>query len=126
MGSKGTLTAVMTATTERRISPRVRAYHPVRMHQPSSPKVIETLTKNVSVGGFSCVSPVLLPVSSRLSVDLVLSAGESSFSVNGRAVWFRVIPHSDQFEIGISFEDLSEKNKQRLSVYLETCAFKAL
>lgn len=95
------------------------------MHQPSSPKVIETLTKNVSVRGFCCVSPVLLPVSSLVSVDLLLSAGEGPFSINGRSVWFRVIPHSDQFEIGISFEDLSEQNKQRLSVYLETCSSKA-
>lgn len=115
----------MIAATEHRISSRVRAYHPVRMHQSGAPKVIETLTKNLSAGGICCVSPVLLPVSSRLSVDLVLSAGEGPCSINGRLVWFRVIPHSDQFEIGISFEDLSEQNTQRLSAYLKTCAFRA-
>ena len=110
---------------ERRASPRIRVYHPVRLHRPSTPQAVETLTKDLSVGGLRCISPELFPVSSELSIELVLSNGEEPFTVRGQTRWFRMIPNSDQFYVGISFLELSPQNKRRLSVYLERLAGKS-
>ena len=104
---------------ERRKSPRTRAYRPVRLHHPGFPRVVETLTKDLAVGGLCSLSPTVFPVSTELRIELMLSEGHEPISVRGRAAWFRTIPNSDQFDVGISFLDLSEFDKRRLSVYLD-------
>ena len=104
---------------ERRSAPRIRAYRPVRLHNPSTPQVIETLTKDLSIGGLRCVSPTLLPVSTELNLELVLSTGDEPLTMRGRMAWFQVLPQSEQFDLGISFLDLAPRTKRRLSAYLE-------
>ena len=103
---------------ERRASSRVRAYRPVRLQLPRSPHVLETLTKDLSIGGVCCISPTPFPVSTELNLELVLSTGEGPITARGRATWFRSLPHSEQFDIGISFLEMPEIDKRRLSVYL--------
>jgi hypothetical protein len=103
---------------ERRASSRVRAYRPVRLHLPRSPRVLETLTKDLSVGGVCCISPTAFPISTELNLEFVLSTGEGSITARGRTTWFRSLPHSEQFDLGITFLDMPETDKRRLSVYL--------
>ena len=110
--------------TERRRAPRVRVYRPVRLRKPSLPPVFETLTKDLSLDGMRCLSPTWFPVSSDLNVELTLSDGEEPLSVTGRTMWFRVIPHSDQFEIGFSFQHMPTQTKRHLSSYLDRLAIK--
>ena len=104
---------------ERRGTPRFRAYRPVRLHRPSAPQLVETLTKDLSAGGVRCLSPTLFPVSTELNLELVLSTGDEPLTVRGRTVWFQILPQSEQFDIGIAFFDLPPQNKRRLSVYLD-------
>ena len=109
-------------TIDRRNTPRFRAYRPVRIQRPGASQIIETLTKDLGIGGLRCVSPTLFPVSTEVSVELVLSTGEEPFIVRGRAIWFRTIPHSEQFDLGIAFLELPAQNKRRLSVYIDYLA----
>ena len=104
---------------ERRHNPRVRAYRPVRLHQPGVPKIVETLTKDLAVGGLRCVTTSVFPVSSDVQVELALSRGEAPLCVLGRSMWFRTIPHSEQCELGLSFVNVSELDKRRLSAYID-------
>ncbi len=104
---------------ERRITPRVRAYRPVRLQKPGSPHVVETLSKDLALGGLRCLSPALFPVSTEVSVELVLSSGDEPLSARGKTVWFQTIPQSEQFDLGIAFTDLQPRIKRRLSAYLE-------
>ena len=112
-------------TPERRRTPRVHAYRPVRLHKPNTTGVCETLAKDLSVEGLRFLSPTWFPVATDLRVDLLLSDGTEPLSVAGRAVWFRVMPHSDQFEVGLSFKQMPENSKRRLSVYLERLSAKS-
>ena len=107
---------------DRRNTPRFRAYRPVRLQKPGSLQIVETLTKDLGVGGLRCVSPALFPVSTEVNVELVLSSGEEPFSIRGRTVWFLMIPHSEQVELGIEFIELENQNKRRLSVYIDYLA----
>ena len=104
---------------ERRSHPRVRAYRPVRLQQSGMPKVFETLTKDVGVGGLRCVTTTVFPVATELQVELALATGELPLSVRARAMWFRDIPHSEQYELGVAFVDLHERDKRRLSAYFD-------
>ncbi len=104
---------------ERRSTPRFRAYRPVRLHGSSSPQVVETLTKDLAIGGLRFLSPTLFPVSTELSLELVLSTGDEPLTTRGRTLWFHTIPQSEQFDIGISFLDMTPQSKRRLSAYLD-------
>ena len=107
---------------EQRQTPRVRVYHPIRLHQPRSVSILETLTKNVSRGGFCCMSPVAIPISTEFSAELALSSGKEPLSLRGKVVWFQAIPHSEQFHIGMVFLDVHPENQRRLSAYLDRLA----
>jgi len=104
---------------ERRAHPRLRAYHPVRLYLGNSPSVVETLTKDLALGGLRSISATVIPVSTEVRIELLLSSGVEPLSVRGRAVWFRTIPDSNQFEVGIAFAGISEPDKRRLSAYLD-------
>ena len=109
-------------SSERRSAPRFRAYLPVRIQKPGAGQVVETLTKDLGVGGLRCLSSTLFPISAEVSVELMLSKGEEPFSIRGRTVWFRMIPHSEQFDLGIVFFDLPDHSKRRLSAYMDRLA----
>ena len=104
---------------ERRANPRVSAYLPVRLHPNHQLKVIETLTKNIGSGGTRCVSPTVFPVSAQMSVEFSLSPGQEPIVLRGRTAWFRLIPESEQYDLGITFVDLPPKTKIRLSTYID-------
>ena len=104
---------------ERRRSARVRSYLPVRLTPQGGRPVIETLTKDVGLGGVKCLSPVSLPVSSVVSLELTLGFGDEPLQALAKTSWFQIIPQSDQFCVGLSFQDLSEETTQRLSRYLD-------
>ena len=104
---------------ERRFSPRHRAYLPVHLQPRDTLKTVDTLTKDISRGGLRCLSPAPFPVASEVRVELVLSAGQAPLTVIGNTKWFRTLPYSDMFEVGMSFVELPEETERRLSTYLD-------
>ena len=105
-------------TEERRTSPRVSAYLPVRLHPNHQLKVIETLTKNIGSGGTRCLSSTVFPVSAEMTLEFSLAPGQEPIALRGRTAWFRLIPESEQYELGIAFVDPPPKTKIRLSTYI--------
>ena len=104
---------------ERRAVPRVRSYLPVRLYQLGKP-VLETLSKDIGGGGIRCVSSTLIPVGSEIRLEVPLPNGEPILNLRGKAAWFRILPESDQFEVGISFLDVTDRTKRLLSRYFES------
>ena len=104
---------------EKRAAPRIRAYRPIRIHQSGNSRVIETLTKDISEGGLCCLSPVALPVSFPITLEVVLSSGQEPLMIQGKAAWFRSISQSEQFDLGISFAEVPQPQQRRLSTYLD-------
>jgi hypothetical protein len=64
-------------------------------------------------------------VSSNVRIELLLSTGDEPLTGTGRAVWFRMLPESEQFELGIAFVEMSPQNKRRLSIYLDRLSLKS-
>ena len=104
---------------ERRKSPRGPAYLPVRLHPKGQLRVVETLTKDIGEGGARCVTPAVFPVATEMSVEFSLSPGHEPISLRGRTAWFRTLPESEQYDMGIQFLEVNPKTKIRLSTYID-------
>lgn len=104
---------------ERRANPRVRTYRPVRLTQQADGRVVETLAKDLSLGGVRFLSTTLFPVSTELNLELILSNGESPMNLQAKTAWFNTIPQSEQFHVGVMFLSISEQDKRRLSAYID-------
>ena len=105
-------------TPERRSTPRLRSYLPVRL-RPSGGQLIETLTKDLSPGGLRCVVSSPLPVGCQLALEVALPRGQDVVEVRGRTAWFRLLQDGEQFDLGVTFTEVSAETKRRLSSYLE-------
>ena len=111
--------------TERRAHQRFRTYRPVRVI-PAHRHSLEILTKDLTLGGARCISPSLVPVGTRIHVELLLTAGEPPVRASGQVAWFRMIPESEQFELGLAFEGVSDHDQQRLSHCLSRLSHRSL
>jgi len=107
---------------ERRRLSRVRCHLPVRLYPKGEAKVIETLTKDVSLGGLKCLSPSPKTIGTSVIVELDLGPGEMSVDLRGHVAWFQDLPESDQFYLGLIFDEFHERTRQRLSRYLDRIA----
>ncbi|MBI4322735.1 MAG: PilZ domain-containing protein [Candidatus Omnitrophica bacterium] len=109
---------------ERRRAPRVGCVLPVQLYAHDDPKVIETLTKDLSTSGLRCLSPVVKGAASPVSLEMTLGQGERPLSLRAKIVWFERVPHGNQFYLGLAFQNLSDQDTRRLSRYLERLASK--
>lgn len=103
---------------ERRAVPRLQCYLPVRLFLVGQHRVIQTLTKDLGLGGMRCLSPVVTPSSTPLSLDITLGWGQRPVSIRAQVVWVKEVPHSEQFQVGLVFQDISEEDTKLLSTYL--------
>lgn len=109
----------MSSGPERRRSQRVTCVLPLQISSDGGPKLIETLTKDLSAGGLRCLSPTAKPPATRVSLEITLGKGARPFSLQARVVWFEAVPNSHQFYLGLAFDHLSEIYTRRLSRYIE-------
>lgn len=103
---------------ERRKFPRIACHLPVKLISQEDPKLIETLTKDLSIGGIRCLSPVPRPVSMPLSVELTLGLSHEPVTIPAYVSWFQSVPQSEQFYLGIAFQSQSERSTKLLSSYV--------
>lgn len=101
--------------TEQRVHQRFRTFRPVRILPARRHHPFEILTKDLSLGGARCISPALIEDGTEVHVELLLHAGEPPVRADGRVSWFRTIPESEQFELGICFQEMSSQDRSRLS-----------
>lgn len=104
--------------SERRHHPRIACHLPVKLHWQDGPRAIETLTKDVSLGGVRCLSPLPRPVSAPVSIELTLGTSHEPIVARAAVSWFQSIPASEQFYLGIAFVRIEDHDSQFLSSYL--------
>ena len=103
---------------ERRSVQRFRSYHPVRFSLSHSKHVVETLAKDLSIKGLRCLGPTLFLPTTELHFEILLCSDHGSIQADGRVIWFKTIQESEQFDLGIEFTTLKDKDKIRLSAYI--------
>ena len=92
---------------------------PIQLSADGDPKIIETLTKDLSASGLRCLSPTPKPPTAPVSLEITLGKGAGPISLQARVVWFQTVPNSHQFYLGLAFDHLSEISTRRLSRYIE-------
>ncbi len=100
---------------ERRQTPRVRCYLPIRLYPQGEHRVIETLSKDLSLSGLSCLSPVHRPIASLLAVEINLGQGQPPVHLHATLSWFTEVPNSEQFQLGLTFDQITELQARQLS-----------
>jgi len=90
----------------------------VRLFPQGEAKIVQTLTKDLSAGGLRCLSPVPKAVSTVLTLELDLGQGTEPLNLRANVAWFRQVPESEQFYLGMAFQDLEPRTRERLSRYL--------
>ncbi len=101
-----------------RRSSRINCLLPLRLTIPGTRQVTETLTKDLSLHGLRCLSPMGHPVSTRVMLELSLGTHHEPLTAQGRISWLQVLPNSEQFHLGVEFVGLSTYDTRQLSVYL--------
>jgi len=89
------------------------------VHRLAPTQLVETLTKDLSLGGIRCISTLPFPIATELQLELMLFAGEEPLVLGGHTVWFQFVPSGEQYELGIAFDALSPQHERRLSVYFK-------
>ena len=89
-------------------------------------RVVETLTKDISLSGLRCLSPIAIPPSTPVHVELILGAGEPILNLNATAIWSKAIPKSEQFYLGLSFPSIDDEHMQRLSASVHSMIDKTI
>ena len=104
---------------ERRRTSRVRCYLPIRLYPQGEHRVIETLSKDLGLGGMSCLSPIHRPIATPVAVELMLGQGQPALNLHARVSWFTEVPNSEQFQLGLSFDQMTELQSRQLSLCID-------
>jgi hypothetical protein len=94
----------------------------VHLQPSSAPQGLHTLTKDVSQGGLRCLTPKPVPVGSEVRLEVLLAGSPIAMHIGGHTRWFREVPYSEMFEVGVAFEPVDPETERRLSTYLERLA----
>jgi len=106
-------------TPERRQSKRLKVNLPVSFEHLGTPHVFaETMTKDISVSGLRMnVDGFSLP-KTNLLVKLRFPEVNRIVEANAQIVWSQRFPHSDQYQAGLQFSELSPVSKRWLEEYI--------
>ncbi len=77
----------------------------------------ESATVDISKGGLGFVSHRKIPLNTKIAFELILSLKEEPVLAIGKVKWVRPIPDSKNYRVGISFENILDGSKSRLTQY---------
>src|SRR3989338_8061117 len=100
---------------ERRQTPRVRCYLPLRLYPQGEHRVIETLSKDLGLGGMSCLSPVHRRIATPVSLEVTLGQGQPPLTLHAKLIWFSEVPNSEQFQLGFGFDQMTAFQSRQVS-----------
>jgi len=65
-----------------------------------------------------CLSPKPCPEGSLVVAELMIGHGKPPIHISSIVIWCKESPGGEQCDVGLSFLEISDENKQRLSTYL--------
>ena len=108
----------VTKSDERRKFTRVNTYLPVRLRVERSGRYVETLARNVSIGGVRCLVEGRPAVDEFLALELPLYKEVMPIQIQGRVAWVQPLSSPTQSIVGINFDTLTPSESRALADYL--------
>ena len=109
----------MVTVDERRKFQRVSTYLPVRLRLQESGRYLETLAKDVSLGGVRCVVEGCPAINESIMMELPLYKEILPLHVRAKVAWVRSVVPDRQCVAGVRFEELTPTERLALAEYLE-------
>ena len=109
-------------TEERRRWRRLRSHLPVRYQDLRTQRFVETLSKDISVGGVQCLTHEFLPANRELLVEIALYRGTPELKARARVAWIQQVPHADQYCMGLEFLSPPDELLKEIHAYIETAS----
>ncbi|MBU0469455.1 MAG: PilZ domain-containing protein [Candidatus Omnitrophica bacterium] len=105
----------MNEKQEKRQEHRWECLVPVEGKEGSSFEQIRTF--DFSKGGFGFVSHYKMPLNKKINIEIDLSKDGEPVFVVGKVKWVRPIAGTDDYKVGVSFEEVLRGSKGRLDKY---------
>ena len=105
--------------SERRKSQRITTYLPVRLRLQGSGRYLETLAKDVSMGGIRCMVEGRPTVNDPVVMEVPLYKEVLPIQTQAHVAWVQSVATSRQSMVGVSFDELSPVDRLALAEYLE-------
>ena len=79
----------------------------------------QTKTVNISKGGLGFVSHQRIPINKRIAIELDLFDENEPVVVIGRVRWVKTIGKSENYRIGLAFEEVISGSQSRINQYFK-------
>ena len=108
---------------EKRKAPRVVTHIPVKYRKLNDPDSLmrgSAVSKNLSSGGVRFCTPDFVSRACRLIVELDMPMFTKPIKAISKVAWIRKLSSGDNFEIGSQFLEISKKDKELVSKYVDS------
>lgn len=113
----------MSGTVEQRKFSRVKTHIPVRIRTlrgGASVEGMSSITKNLSEGGIRFRTADFISMACRLILELDIPMFTKPVKAISKVAWIRKSPSGDDYEIGNQFLEMSKKDKELVSEYVNS------
>lgn len=94
-------------------------YLPLRLRVERSGRYVETLVKDISMGGLRCLISDYPAVNESVSLELPLYKEVMPLRVNATVAWVHPAGSEHQYLVGLNFRELPPAARHALTDYLE-------
>ncbi|MBD3296955.1 MAG: hypothetical protein GF392_06255 [Candidatus Omnitrophica bacterium] len=111
------------SSVEQRKFPRVKTHIPVRFRKLREGAGIDgasSITKNLSQGGIRFRTGDFISMACRLILELDLPMFTKPVKAISKVAWIRKTPSGDDYEVGNQFLEISRKDKELISEYVDS------
>src|SRR3989338_1796568 len=105
-------------TVNRRKFPRVTTYLPVRLRLERSGRHLETLARDVGMGGVRCLVDVCPEINERVTMEVPLYKEVLPIQTHARIAWVQPVS-TTQCVVGVCFDQLAPADSRALASYLD-------
>lgn len=103
---------------DKRNSERKNVSASVRYQLKSSSEFGSTVACDMSEGGLKLNFNKFVPSNTDFLLELNLPAAPKIINAVGKVMWAQRVPHSDRYQLGISFKEIQDKQRTEISDYL--------
>ena len=108
---------------ERRKYERVKTHVPVRyrkLRDGAGAPGESSITKNLSEGGIRFRTAEFISMACRMILELDIPMFTKPIKAISKVAWIRKAPSGDDYEVGNQFLEMSKKDKELISEYVES------
>ena len=113
----------MSEMSEKRKHARVKTHIPVRYHKLRDGAGVEgvgSISKNISQGGVRFRTAEFISMACRLILELDIPMFNKPIKAVSRVAWIRKTISGDDYEVGNQFLEMSKKDKELVSEYVDS------